>query len=62
MSQCCDIIMPKPGDTMPGRSRQTMLMSVLGVLEGLSRMLVSGQMFRLALLLGNAMGMRRAVV
>jgi len=25
-------------------------------------MLVSGQMFRLALLLGNAMGMRRAVV
>jgi hypothetical protein len=37
-------------------------MSVLGVLQGLPRMFVAGQVILLSLLLGNLMGVRRGFV
>jgi hypothetical protein len=47
---------------MSRRSRLSLLMSVLGVLEGLPRMLVSRQVLLLSVLLGGAVGMRGHVV
>ena len=54
--------MPEGGDAVPGRSLLSMLMRVLGVFEGLARMLMRRQVILLSLLLGNTMGMRRNVV
>ncbi len=56
MSEC--------GDAMSNRrSRRLMVMeSGRGVLQGLPRNLVSGQVILFPLLLGNTMGVRRAIV
>jgi hypothetical protein len=54
MSEC--------GDAMRCRSRLSMLMGVLGVLQGLPRMLVWRQVVLVIVLLGNAMGVRGVVV
>jgi hypothetical protein len=50
--------MPECGDAMARNSRLSILVSLSGVLQGLPGRLVSRQMLRASLLLGNAMGMR----
>jgi hypothetical protein len=62
MSQGGDVIVPESGDAMPNRSRLSVLMGVLGVLQRLPWVLVSRQMILFSLLPGNTMGMRGAVV
>jgi len=62
ISQGRDVIMSECGDAMSSRSPLSMRMSVLGVLEGLTGMLVPRQVILLSLLLGNTMGMRGTVV
>jgi hypothetical protein len=58
-----DIIVSECGDTVPGRSFQRMLMSISGMLEDLARLLVSGQVILLAVLLGSgAVSVRGSVV
>ena len=47
---------------MSGRSRVGMMMSVLGVLQGLPGMFVSGKVILLPPLLGHIMGVRRQIV
>jgi hypothetical protein len=56
-----DVSMSECGDSMSDGSL-SMLMSFLGMLEGLPRMLGAGQVLLFSLLLGDTMGMRRAVV
>jgi hypothetical protein len=62
MSEGCDVVMSECGNAMFGRSRLSMMMSVLGVLQGLAGVLVSRQVILFSLLLGNTMGMRGGVV
>jgi hypothetical protein len=62
MGQGCDIIVSELDDAMSIRSRLRVRVSVLGVLEGLPGMLVPRRVILFALLLGNPMGMRGAVV
>ena len=47
---------------MSSRSRLSMLMSVLGVLQGLPGMLVSREVILLSVLLGDTMGVRGGIV
>jgi hypothetical protein len=55
--------MPECGDAMSNRTRRLTMLARFGeVLQSLPRMLVSGQMILFSLLLGNAMGVRRAIV
>ena len=54
--------MPECGDAMARHSRLSMLVSRSGVLQGLPGRLVSRQVLRVSLLLGNAMGMRGDIV
>jgi hypothetical protein len=54
--------MSERGDAMRGGSRLSMLMGVLGVLQGLARMLVWRQVILVIVLLGNAMGVRGVIV
>ncbi len=61
MSEGCDFFVSEGGNAMSNRGRLSILMSVLGVFQGLPRMLVSGQVIRLPVLLGNTMGMRGTV-
>jgi hypothetical protein len=49
-------------DAMRGRSRLSMLIGLLGVLQGLPRKLVWRQVILVTVLFGNAMGVRGAVV
>ena len=62
MSEGRDVSVSEGGDSVSTGSRLSMLMSFLGMLEGLPRMLGSGQVILFALLLGYTMGMRCAVV
>jgi hypothetical protein len=62
MGEGRDVSVSKCRDSMSNRSRLTTLMGFLGVLEGLARVLVSGQVILLPLLLRNPMGMRGTVV
>jgi hypothetical protein len=62
MSEGSDVIVSERGDTVPTRSCLRMFVGVLGMLEGLLRMLVSRQVILLPLVFGNAMGMRGALV
>jgi hypothetical protein len=58
-----DVSMPECGDAMSNRSRRwIVLMSVRGVLQRPPRNFVSGQVILFPLLLGNTMGVRRAIV
>jgi hypothetical protein len=57
-----DLIVSECGDAMPGRSRLSMPMSVLGVLKRLPGMLVPRQVLLLSVLFGGAMGMRGKIV
>src|ERR1035438_5110307 len=61
-SQGCDIIVPEGGDAMPHRNRLSMLMSLLGVLQRLPRVLLPSQVILLSVLLSNTMHMRGLVV
>ena len=62
MGESRDVRMSECGDSVSDRRRLSMLMSFLGMLEGLPRMLGSGQVILFSLLLGDTMGMRRTVV
>jgi hypothetical protein len=55
-----DVLMSEFCEDIP--SRLSMLTSVWGVLQGLSGMLVAGQVILFSLLLAHAVGMRGAVV
>jgi hypothetical protein len=58
----CDVGMSECGDAMSNRmSGLSMLMSVVGVLEGLTRLFVSGQVI-LSVLLADTMGVFGKVV
>jgi hypothetical protein len=57
-----DVSMSECGYSMSCGSCLSMLMGFLGMLEGLPRMLGSGQVILFALLLGNTMSVRGAVV
>jgi hypothetical protein len=61
-SQGGDIIVSEGGDAMSDRSRLSMPLSVLRVLKGLPRMLLSSQVILFSLLLANPMGMRGFVL
>ena len=61
-SQDGDIFVPEGGDAVPHGYRQSMLMSLLGVLQGLPRVLLPRQVILLSVLFGNTMHMRRLVV
>ena len=61
-SEGCDVLMPEWGDAMANRGRLSLLMSFLGVLEGLPRMLLSRQVILFSVLLSNTMGMRGLVM
>jgi hypothetical protein len=54
--------MSEGGDAVSGGSCRSVLMCVLGVLQGLPGMLVPGQVILFSLLLGNTMGMRGLIV
>lgn len=62
ISESRDVLMSERGDAMRGGSRLSMLMGVLGVLQGLARMLVWRQVILVIVLLGNAMGVRGVIV
>ena len=63
LGEDCDVIVSECGDSPSNRSRLSLLMSFLGVLEGLPCMLLSSQVILFSLLLGsNTMGMRGNVV
>lgn len=61
MRQGRDVSMSECGYSMSDRSL-SMLMGFLGMLEGLPRMLGSGQVLLFSLLLGDTMGMRGTIV
>ncbi len=62
VSESGDFIVSEGGDAMSDRSRLSVPMSLLGVLEGLPRMLVSGLATLVSLRLGHTMRMRGRVV
>ena len=63
MSQRCDVLMCEGTDAVSSHRQLSMLMSNLGMLQGLPGLLVSGQVILFARLLrGAAMGVRRDVV
>jgi len=62
MSESCNIVMPECGDPMPSRNRLNIRKRVVEVLEGMPRILVSRRMILFTLVLGNAMGMRSAIM
>src|ERR1039457_276409 len=61
-SQDGDIFMSEGGDAMPHRNCLRMLMSLLGVLQCLPRVLLPRQVILLSVLFGNAMHVRGLVV
>jgi hypothetical protein len=56
VSQGGDVGMPK------WREAMRLLMGILGILQGLAGMLVPREVILLSMLLGNPMGVRRAIV
>jgi hypothetical protein len=62
MGQGCDFVMSERGNPVAGCSLLSVLMSLLGVLQGLPRLFGSCKVLRLSLLLGYTMSMRRPVV
>jgi hypothetical protein len=62
VSQDSNVIVAESGDAMSTRSCLRMFVSVLGMLESLLGKLASRQVILLPLLLGDAMGMRGALV
>ena len=59
----CDLNMSERGDAMSNRGwRWSVPMAVRDVFQGLPGMLVSGEVILFSLVLGNTMGVRRAVV
>jgi len=62
MSQRRNVIMSEGSDAMPYRRVRSLLMGGWGMLESLPGMLVSGQVLLFAMLLRDAMGVRRAVL
>jgi hypothetical protein len=62
MGEGRDVSMSECGDSMSCGSCLSMLMSFLGMFEGLPGMLGSSQVLLFSLLLGDTMSMRRAVV
>jgi hypothetical protein len=61
-SEIGDVLMPEGGDAVSNGGRVSVLLSVLGMLEGLPGMLLSGQVILLSLLLANAVEMGGLVV
>jgi hypothetical protein len=61
MRKCCDVIVAERRDTVPGRRRLRVPMSLHRMFFGLPLMLMSRKVFLLPLLLGDPMRMRRAV-
>src|ERR1017187_7900246 len=61
-SQGGDVFVPEGGDAMPHRNCLSMLMSLLGVLQRLPRVLLPGQVILLSVLLGNTMHVGGLVV
>jgi hypothetical protein len=62
MRESRDVSMSECGYSMSCGSCLSMLMSFMGMFEGLPRMLGSSQVLLFSLLLGNTMGMRGGVV
>jgi hypothetical protein len=62
MSERGDVIVSEGGNAMRSRRPLGVTISAPGVLQSLPRMFVSGQMILISVLLGDTMGMRRAVV
>jgi hypothetical protein len=62
MRQGRDVIMSERGDAMCRRDRLGTLMSVLGFLEGLARVLVSRQVIRFSALFRGTVSVRRLVM
>jgi hypothetical protein len=62
MGEGCDVIVAECGDAMANGDRLSVLLSALGVLEGLAGRLVSGEVLPFSMLLGDAVGMRGNVV
>src|SRR5277367_2634002 len=62
MSERGDVIVPEWGDNVSGCGRLSVLVSLLGMLQSLLRMLMSGQVILLSLPLGDSMSVRRGVV
>jgi hypothetical protein len=62
MSEGRDVRVSECGNSMSDGSRLAVLMSFVGMLEGLPRMLVPSQVILLSLLLGHTVGVRGAVV
>jgi hypothetical protein len=62
VSEGGDIIVSEGGDTMSNHSRLSVPMSLLGVFEGLPRMLVPGLAILVSLRRGDTMRMRGRVV
>jgi hypothetical protein len=62
VSQGGDVRMSEGGDAVSNRSWRLIMMDIWGVLQGLPRNLVSGQVILFPLLLGDTMGVRGAIV